>query len=715
MNIAELEKEKALKAGAIKNAETQTQETPAEEKDNVLGWGKLDVPKSPTQPEKQIEARGKYPHERVKEWANNTYQNLRTKYDEANAPKLQEEGETPYDPTSEMGKDEKKVYNETHQTQPDLTKTVNETGEKTKEAMEDVIPHNSVKTWKDIFTDPQFEGKRGSYLLDTLGGVLSAAGTGQGQSTAMNRMNRTLEDNYASNIADRDTRAMNAQLEGLEAANAQQVALETNLADTMANTYIQRYKAAQDAKTKREVLNQLIEDSDELFNSVFKGEDGEEKLFNLASLMGLYAGDFSLSQRLIQKYAPQLLEKFDAWLEGKGFGSDGDPKKKDTVTSEPMQSPGGTYTIDPQDVVDNPDKYIEIPLSMGKTMIVKRWGTYLEDGKINIGLPKEEIDAVEDALMNNANLEDSERLAIALDWAGKGRAGVTEWEMKQKMKTRDENAKAAADAEDAQKKKEEMFLTSVQNIYKSDQKPQEKLDALSKLNTDGITNPIALNLYDTIAKENNTKVAMSKKGAIETDDSLDSGGKAKQMRSLLETYGQYMSPAEIGEINKKIQDYDYLYTTIDPYQKKADEYIRKTSTEQTDRVGGAKWVTLDKDGNFVHNSNKTQGSTVVNPSTENFKNRDGTQYVQLMLDLSSPESLMNMMPGETTEEKQENFKNTVEYKIMAKLLNNKTLEESANEEETWGKRKGEYKNENLYLAYNSLKVRFNKILNGTLF
>lgn len=625
------------------------------------------------------------------------------------------EEEPPYDPMNDLSGDEKNLYGNVKNTQPDISETVNQKTSANKEKAENIMPHHSTKTWQDIFTDPEYEGKRGSYLLDTLGGALRAAETGNVEDTAMNRQNRVLEENYAKNIADRDTRAMNMQLEGLEAANAQQVALETNLADTMANTYIQRYKAAQDAETKKQVLEQMAADSEELFNSVFSGEDGEEKLFNLAALMGLYAGDFSLSQRLIQKYAPQLIEKFDAWLEGKGGGEE-ESKKKGTVTSEPIQSPAGTYIIDPQDVADNPDKYIEIPLGMGQTMLVKRWGTYVEDGKINIGVPKEEIDAIEDALMNNPNLEDEERIAIAKDWAGKGRANVTESEMKSRMSQRDENAAAQEKLEKDQQKKEEKFLTSVQDILKSNDTPQIKVKKLQALSTDGITNQVALNLYNSTMENNQKKVATSMQSAIETDGKLNNGQKAKQMRELLTNYGEYLSEGEKNAIQRKIENYDHLYEDIDPYEEQANKYIRKATTQDTDKTGSQKWWTIGKDGNgdmvFVHNNNKNAlgSATYINPSTQDFTKYDGTSYLQTFIDLTEPNTLANMMSGDTLDEIQDNFKDTAEYKMMAKLLNNKSLKQAA-----YAKKGEKYKNEKLYLAYNTLETRFNKLLNNKLF
>lgn len=625
------------------------------------------------------------------------------------------EEEPPYDPMNDLSGDEKKLYGDVKNTQPDISETVNQKTSANKEKAENIMPHHSTKTWRDIFTDPEYEGKRGSYLLDTLGGALRAAETGNVEDTAMNRQNRVLEENYAQNIADRDTRAMNMQLEGLEAANAQQVALETNLADTMANTYIQRYKAAQDAETKKQVLEQMAADSEELFNSVFSGEDGEEKLFNLAALMGLYAGDFSLSQRLIQKYAPQLIEKFDAWLEGKGGGEE-EPKKKETITSEPMQSPAGTYIIDPQDVADNPDKYIEIPLGMGKTMLVKRWGAYVEDGKINIGVPKEEINAIEDALMNNPNLEDDERIAIAKDWAGKGRANVTESEMKSRISQRDKNAAAQEKLEKDQQKKEEKFLTSVQDILKSNDTPQMKVKKLQALSTDGITNQVALSLYNSTMETNQKKVATSMQSAIETDGKLNNGQKAKQMRELLTNYGEYLSEGEKNAIQRKIENYDHLYEDIDPYEEQANKYVRKATTQDTDKTGSQKWWTIGKDENgnmvFVHDNNKNAlgSATYINPSTQDFTKYDGTSYLQAFIDLTEPNTLANMMSGDTLDEIQDNFKDTAEYKMMAKLLNNKSLKQAA-----YAKKGEKYKNEKLYLAYNTLETRFNKLLNNKLF
>ena len=288
--------------------------------------------------------------------------------------------------------------------------------------------------------------------------------------------------------------------------------------------------------------------------------------------------------------------------------------------------------------------------------------------------------------------------------------------MKSKMRERDQQAKAAADAEDAQKKKEEKFLTSVQDILKSNDTPQVKVKKLQALSTDGITNPVALNLYNTTMTSNQEKVATSMQSAIETDGSLNNGEKAKQMRDLLANYGQYMSEGEKSAIEKKIKNYDHLYEDIDPYESQADNYIRKATTETLDKSGGTKWWTISQDKNgdmvFYHDNNKNAlgGGTYVNPTTEDFTKRDATPYIQTFLDLTEPNTLADMMSGETLDDIQSNFKETKEFKMMAKLLNNKTLKQAA-----YAKKGEKYKNEKLYLAYNTLETRFNKLLNNKLF
>lgn len=169
------------------------------------------------------------------------------------------------------------------------------------EDIQNVVPRNSVYTWKDILTDPSFEGKRGSYIIDTLGGVLRAGSTGQVANTGLNTINSVQNENFAKNIADRDTRAMNAQIDPLEAVNKEQTDLELRLRDTAANAYIDRFNAAQDAETKRQTFEQMINDAD-----MWAGMDLNQKLDAVMYLRAM-AGQGSTLDLLLQEYLPDLL------------------------------------------------------------------------------------------------------------------------------------------------------------------------------------------------------------------------------------------------------------------------------------------------------------------------------------------------------------------------------------------------------------------------
>ena len=199
------------------------------------------------------------------------------------------------------GDREKSLYENVGGNVPDVTEGAKKTGQQTAEEIQKVVPRNSVKTWKDIMSDPAFKGKRASYIGDTVGGVLSSLGTRQKTPTAMNQMNRVLEDQYATDVADVNTRAKNAQIEPLEAANKQKTDLELRLADTVANSYLERYKAAQDAETKKQILEQMIKDRKVWSNLTFR-----QKLDTIMYLRAT-AGQGSVLDMMLQEYLPTIL------------------------------------------------------------------------------------------------------------------------------------------------------------------------------------------------------------------------------------------------------------------------------------------------------------------------------------------------------------------------------------------------------------------------
>lgn len=225
---------------------------------------------------------------------------------------------------------------------PDVMTDVNEQGKVANQAIQNAeMPRYKPMTIRDIVSNPEYEGIRDYLIADRVSSALSQGmgrlgGVDLGIESQADKYNDEQLEAYSERVADRDKRALNAQLDALEAGNAQQVALETSLADTIANTYIQRYKSEQDAITKRKVLEQMLADSDTLFGGLLGGENGDEKVLNLATLMGLYSGDFSITTDLIRKYAPSLMasaEQFIADITGKPFGN-AQPRNNNTGVTD---------------------------------------------------------------------------------------------------------------------------------------------------------------------------------------------------------------------------------------------------------------------------------------------------------------------------------------------------------------------------------------------
>ena len=211
--------------------------------------------------------------------------------------------------TKTYGKRETDLYNNVGQNTKDSMSNLEQTGATAKEKIENVMPKYSKQTWKNIMTSPEYSwDEKLELIMNGIGGALSAGDTGQVQQTNKKMLDDTITQQYAQNIADRDKRAMNAQIEPIEAANKQYTDLELRMRDTVAGSYIDRYKAAQDTETKQQILQQLIDDSDTWARL------SVDKKIDLLSYIQALDGTGSLLGMAIQKYMPDLFNKFDEWV-----------------------------------------------------------------------------------------------------------------------------------------------------------------------------------------------------------------------------------------------------------------------------------------------------------------------------------------------------------------------------------------------------------------
>lgn len=339
----------------------------------------------------------------------------------------------------------------------DIIQQTAESGTNANAAMQNVnVPRNKMWTIRDIMNDPELEGMRDYLVADRLGTMWQNVGenlagrTGNYQSK-WEQYNDAMNKAYAENKANVDKSAVQANLDAINAGLAQQVALETSLADTAANTYIQRYKSLQDAETKRLVLKKMATD-----DSVWADLKDKEKL-DLAAYMGILSGNYSLTELLIQKYAPQMLSLLDAfmdkmtdgkwseWRNGQNQTGNPDALESTPPTDEkkndsPVTSTGKYITvpsarpIDMKDYEKNPNDYILFPTGNvdengEEEYVISRKAGDVDAtlGNENMSMPgwdfykptDEELDEYADILMNNPKLTDKERLKYAEQWGGK--------------------------------------------------------------------------------------------------------------------------------------------------------------------------------------------------------------------------------------------------------------------------------------------------------
>ena len=332
-----------------------------------------------------------------------------------------------------------------------------ESGANANAAMQNIdVPRNKMWTIRDIMNDPELEGMRDYLVADRVGTMWQNVGenlagrTGNYQSK-WEQYNDAMNKAYAENKANVDKSATQANIDAINAGLAQQVALETSLADTAANTYIQRYKSLQDAETKRLVLKKMATD-----DSVWADLKDKEKL-DLAAYMGILSGNYSLTELLIQKYAPQMLDLLDAFMDkmtnGKwsdwrnGQDQTGNPDAPESTppadekkNDSPVTSTGKYITvpsarpIDMKDYEKNPNDYILFPTGNvdengEEEYVISRKAGDVDAtlGNENMSMPgfdfykptDEELNEYADILMNNPNLTDKERLKYAEQWGGK--------------------------------------------------------------------------------------------------------------------------------------------------------------------------------------------------------------------------------------------------------------------------------------------------------
>ena len=552
-----------------------------------------------------------------------------------------------------------------------------QTGATAKEKIENVLPKYSKQTWKNIMTNPEYSwDEKLELLINGIGGALSAGDTGQVQQTNKKMMDDIITQQYAENIADRDRRAMNAQIEPIEAANKEYTDLELRMRDTVAGSYIDRYKAAQDATTKQEVLKQLINDSD-----VWTKLTPKQKIDMLSYIQAL-DGEGNLLGMAIQMYAPELFKKFDEWVKsGKNpkdykFEEDLETGNTDFYNTSLIEVEGGTpFTVKDamKEYMNNPQGLVDYIISMGLDP-----ATTLDDMKIK---------------MQDAYDIDSPN----------GFTAIADYNTMLNTIKKAKKLKPTSTSTPTPTSNEEQPISEgVSEGLNTLQRQQNATDVQNKLNeiqynvTSGKWNPErALAQIDALSeKANNMEdpsgILGARKQSLEKEyvmkdieaytESPFISGEEKMAR--LDSMGKKHSTriANNPDLQKKLDSmltqYRVQASVVDPYMEKAGKEL-------------AEGVTLGNDGKIYMRTKK--GDKEMSLATANWDKENDRKYaeniMQTLFEKADVGTVQSNMPNVPVKELGTMFRETPVYKQMASIVKDKGMQALATATDNNGKPK----------------------------
>ena len=610
-----------------------------------------------------------------------------------------------------MGDKEKSLYQNVASNDVDSDTKLQEQGQGKKEAIESVVPRYDKKTWKSLMSDPNLSwDQKAELVLNGLGGALSAGDTGQVQQTDKNRINDEITQQYAQNIADRDKRAMNAQIEPLEALNKQQTDLELRMRDTVAGAYIDRYKAAQDATTKQEVLKQLVDDS-----TVWTSLTPKQKIDMLSYIQAL-DGNGSLLGMAIQMWAPKLFNKFDEWIKGgnnpKDFKIEEGAETRNFTIEEGAETRNfttvGAYEI-PDDVLTNPDRnkdYVAIPVGGNKPpLVVRKGSSYGVTGplfKKDIQRFNEENEAAYEAIMGNDALTPEQKIALAREVDGLTGKNEFVYQAQNGVERRVRDAlgvgalgKPKPDVspveQKARKANAQTVQTEINNIQSQvtsgSMTPSDaikKLDALaSKMgNMDDGTGLIALKAQNLMRD----CVMQDIKGYVESNARnplKDASTSLRMLEKMVQQYGDKIAqdPKLREKVNNMYTKYRYQENYIDPFMKGVGQDVYKT--RRTSGVPGDSW-SIGSDGQIwdmdpYNLSGKYKPIDFATYQWDTNKNAKANAIIALtsVYDKANPETVKKNMGSVPIEGQGEVFRETPIFKFMENLVKDENFKNKA--------------------------------------
>lgn len=215
-------------------------------------------------------------------------------------------------------------------------------------AANQTIQNAEIPKWKrmtinDVLFNPEYEGIRDSIASQAVNArganfLKGLAGKDGNYTSAIDQYNNQQAQRYSDAVADRDTRALEAQLQADEAANKRDVGAELQREDTYLGRELDRWGLLYDTETKKQVLDRMIGDS-KLFAEQMPNP--EDRLI-LTAYQQYLSGDATALDSIISVYGPEILEKVPSLLNKAGSFFGGDEGK-----SYPDVTIGGvTYTAE---------------------------------------------------------------------------------------------------------------------------------------------------------------------------------------------------------------------------------------------------------------------------------------------------------------------------------------------------------------------------------
>ena len=177
------------------------------------------------------------------------------------------------------------------------------------------IQNSEIPKWKrmtinDVLFNPEYQGIRDSIASQAVNArganfLKGLAGKDGNYTSAIDQYNNQQAQRYSDAVADRDTRALEAQLQADEAANKRDVGAELQRADTYLGRELDRWGLLYDTETKKQVLDQMVADSKAFAQALPNPEDR----LMLTAYQQYLSGDATALDSIVSTYGTQILDK----------------------------------------------------------------------------------------------------------------------------------------------------------------------------------------------------------------------------------------------------------------------------------------------------------------------------------------------------------------------------------------------------------------------